>query len=123
MSLTTIRADLAAALSTDAFPVHDHMPERVMAPCGLIGAADPYVVHAAELGDAHIISHEVWLVAGGKGSNDAKTERLDELIEHALGALPDEWTADSVTAPFIAQLNDSLYLAVRLKVSALTTIN
>jgi hypothetical protein len=110
------KLDLAAAGVT----VLDYVPERVTPPVVIINAGTPYLVPSS-IGAEYVLSLELVLVAQ-TATNKTATEKLDELLEQVILALPPYARMIQAGQPYNLQTNNTEYLAVSVQTDLQITI-
>ena len=122
--LAAARAALAAALTPKVGAVYTTLPSRFTPPAVLLEPDDPYITTAGRpfrYGDLH---QQVTVIVR-PGDNVAQLRALESVVENALDAIHaagNDWTVQSVSAPFDLQVGQAVYLAARLAVTLPTRI-
>lgn len=117
--ITTAKAQFAAALDTAGLRVLDYVPERITPPIVIVNVSSPYIV-ANNFGEFDV-NLEIVAVAA-TATNKQATEKLDELIQDVLNALPNFAQFKSVNQPYNLQTNNAEYLAANIYVAIQITI-
>lgn len=113
-TLQQIREDLAFSLEEVGINTKSFLPERIMPPVAVISASDPYIEQGITA-CLFKVSLTVTIVAS-KAVNSNETDNLDSMIERAIMATGD-WFIDSVSAPFVLEVNNANYLASKVSLS------
>lgn len=113
-TLTTSRAELAAALEAAGIPAKDHLPERITPPVAVLTAGDPWL-EPANLYGHHTVRWVVTVVVP-TGTNEHTAAQLDQLTTAALPAMVDAGPGWDVTVgrPYPLTAGGATYLAVDL---------
>lgn len=119
-AITTDKATLTADLVAAGLKVLDYVPERITPPIVIVNSASPYLVPSS-LKNQYTLNLELVLVAA-TASNKTATEKLDELIEDTLQAIPSYARAIQVNAPYNMQTNNAEYLAANISIDLQITI-
>ena len=123
MRLSEVAASVAEDLTGAGLKTTDHVPAKVVPPVVIISTGDPYVEQENDStfsGDTFVVHLELYLVVG-TATNSAATNALNEMIEKVIFNLGD-WHIDSVTPPFMAPHNDSVYLSAKVSITNTITI-
>lgn len=110
------KLDLAAAGVT----VLDYVPERITPPIVIINPTAPYLVPSS-IGAEYTLGLELVLVSE-KATNKTATEKLDELLEQVILALPGYARMLQAGQPYNLQTNNTEYLAVSVQTDLQITI-
>ena len=115
--LSTLREGVAAALTEAGLNGMDYVGERTVPPLAAVVPDAPYV--QAPEGATPFGHYDVRiqvLLVGGKGTNQANADDLDDRIERALVALSDEYDVTEVSQPAEVQINGSAYVGAVLSI-------
>ena len=118
--ITLSKAELKLDLQTAGLNVLDYVPERIVPPIVIINSASPYLTPNT-LGNEYLMSLELVCIAA-TATNKQATEKLDELIEDVLKALPRYARMIRVNEPYQMQTNNAEYLAVNVSIELEITI-
>lgn len=118
--ITTAKAQFEAALTAAGLKVKAYIPERITPPIVVIVSGSPYLTPAS-ISAEYSLNLEIMAVAQ-TATNEQATEKLDELIQDVLQALPGYARLTSVGQPYIQQTNNAEYLAASLAVEIRITI-
>jgi hypothetical protein len=118
--ITLSKAELKLDLQTAGLNVLDYVPERIVPPIVIINSASPYLTPST-LGNEYIMSLELVCIAA-TATNKQATEKLDELIEDVLKALPRYARMTRVNEPYQMQTNNAEYLSVNINLEIEITI-
>lgn len=119
-AITTDKATLTADLVAAGLKVLDYVPERITPPIVIVNSASPYLIPSS-LKNQYTLNLELVLVAA-TASNKTATEKLDELIEDTLQAVPSYARVIQVNAPYNMQTNNAEYLAANISLDLQITI-
>lgn len=114
MALSQVRKDLEDQLDEAGLHAFSYLPERIQPPTVLISAGSPYLSPGPTYCD-FTVNLTATLVAA-KATNLVETDELDQMIETFLLAT-DKYNIDAVEAPFSLEINNAVYLAVKINVS------
>jgi hypothetical protein len=118
--ITLSKAELKLDLQTAGLNVQDFVPERIVPPIVIINSASPYLTPNT-LGNEFLMNLELVAVAA-TATNKQATEKLDELIEDCIKALPRYARLVRVNEPYNMQTNNAEYLAVNISIELEITI-
>ena len=118
--ITTAKQQFAAALALAGITVMDTVPERFVPPVAVINFGSPYL-QAASIGSEYLLGIELVLVAQ-TATNKQATEKLDELIQDCINALPHYARMTNVGQPYNLQTNNAEYLATNMLLNLRITI-
>lgn len=116
--LTQLRTDVVDALTEAGIKAEEYTAEVVTVPAAFVIPAEPYL---SGPGDGtpfgHRDVHLQVLIVGGKGTNRAAAQYVDDALVTVLGVLDDgDWDVTEVSAPGQIQLNGNAYLGVVLSI-------
>lgn len=116
LSKSELKLDLVAA----GLNVLEYVPERIVPPIVIINTASPYLTPSS-IGTEYIMGLELVCIAAN-ATNKQATEKLDELIESVLLALPRYARMIRVNEPYQMQTNNAEYLSVNISIEIEITI-
>jgi hypothetical protein len=118
--ITLSKSELKLDLVSEGLNVLDYVPERIVPPIVIINSASPYLTPST-IGKEYIMSLELVCIAA-TATNKQATEKLDELIENVLLALPRYARMTRVNEPYQMQTNNAEYLSVNINIEIEITI-
>lgn len=118
--ITLAKAEFKLDLDNAGLNVLDYVPERIVPPIVILNSASPYLT-PNDLGKEYTLNLELVMVAA-TATNKQATEKLDELIEDVLNALPRYARLLRVNAPYNLQTGNAEYLAANASVELEITI-
>jgi hypothetical protein len=118
--ITLARAEFKLDLDNAGLNVLDYVPERIVPPIVIINSASPYLT-PSDLSKEYTLSLEVVMIAA-TATNKQATEKLDELIEDVVNAMPRYARLLRVNAPYNLQTGNAEYLAANASVELEITI-
>ena len=98
----------------------DYVPERITPPIVIINSGVPYL-RPSSIGSEYTLNLELVLVAA-QATNKMATEKLDELLEQTILALPGYARMLQAGQPYNLQTNNTEYLAVSVNTDVQITI-
>jgi len=118
--ITASKIEFSLVLDAAGIKVSEFIPERFVPPIVIIAAGSTYIT-ASSISSEYILGLELNAVAA-TAVNKQATEKLDELIQDVINALPQYCKLVSVAQPFSLQANNAEYLAATLAVELRITI-
>lgn len=118
--ITAAKVEFKLDLSAAGINVQDYVPERITPPIVIINIGSPYL-EPSSLGKEYSMNLELVCVAA-TATNKMATEKLDELLESVINALPGYARMISAGQPFNLQTNNTEYLAVSVQTDVRITI-
>ena len=118
--ITASKIEFSLVLDAAGIKVSEYIPERFVPPIVIIAAGSTYLT-SASVGSEYILGLELNAVAA-TAVNKQATEKLDELIQDVINALPAYAKLVSVAQPFSLQANNAEYLAATLSVELRITL-
>lgn len=118
--ITLSKAELKLDLQTAGLNVLDYVPERIVPPIVIINSASPYITPST-IGNEYIVSLELVCIAA-TATNKQATEKLDELIQNVLRAIPRYARMTRVNEPYQMQTNNAEYLSANVNIEIEITI-
>ena len=118
--ITAAKAEFKLDLVAEGLNVLDYVPERITPPIIVINAGIPYL-RPNNLSHDFTLNLELVCVAA-TATNKTATEKLDELIEAAINALPGYSRLVQVGQPFNLQTNNTEYIAATIQTDVSITI-
>jgi hypothetical protein len=118
--ITAAKVEFKLDLSAAGINVQDYVPERITPPIVIINIGSPYLAPSS-LGKEYNMNLELVCVAA-QATNKMATEKLDELLEAVINALPGYARMISAGQPFNLQTNNTEYLAVSVQTDVRITI-
>ena len=118
--ITAAKAEFKLDLVAGGLNVQDYVPERIVPPIVIINAGTPYL-RPSTIGSEYTMNLELVCVAS-QATNKMATEKLDELLETVINALPGYARMISAGQPFNLQTNNTEYLAVSVNTDVQITI-
>lgn len=118
--ITAAKVEFKLDLVAGGLNVMDYVPERITPPIVIINSGVPYL-RPASLGSEYILNLELVLVAA-QATNKMATEKLDELLETTILALPGYAQMLQAGQPYNLQTNNTEYLAVSIQTDVRITI-
>lgn len=94
---------------------YTYLPERPVAPCAILGSDNPFITMDGDYNPEFTVNWRLQIIAG-HGTNQKKTENIDELIVDVLTAL---WEIEDisdieVSAPFEETINGAASMSATL---------
>lgn len=118
--ITLAKAEFKLDLTAAGLNVLDYVPERIVPPIVIVNSASPYLT-PSDLGKEYILSLEAIMIAA-TATNQQATEKLDELIEALVTAMPRYARLLRVNAPYNLQTGNAEYLAANASIELEITI-
>lgn len=118
--ITTSKVQLKDALTAQNIEVLEYIPERIVPPIVVINNGQPYLVPES-IKSEYILALELNCIAE-TATNEVASEKLDELIESVLNALPSYARLLRVGKPYELAVNNAAYLAADISVNLSITI-
>lgn len=118
--ITAAKLEFKLDLVAGGLIVSDFVPERITPPIVIINAGTPYL-RPSTIGNEYVLNLELVCVAA-TASNKLATERLDELLESVINAMPGYARVISAGQPFNLQTNNTEYLAASVQTDLQITI-
>lgn len=118
--ITAAKVEFKLDLTAGGLIVSDFVPERITPPIVIINAGTPYLTPST-IGNEYVLNLELVCVAA-TATNKLATERLDELLETVINAMPGYARVISAGQPFNLQTNNTEYLAVSVQTDLQITI-
>jgi hypothetical protein len=94
---------------------YTYLPERPIAPCAILGSDNPFITLDGDYNPEFTVNWRLQVIAG-HGTNQKKTENIDELIIDVLTAM---WSIEDisdieVSAPFEETINGAVAMSATL---------
>lgn len=118
--ITLAKVELKLDLEAAGLKVLDYVPERIVPPIVIVNARSPYLA-VSDLSNEYYLNVDLVLIAA-TATNKQSTEKLDELIEAVIKALPPYARMLPTGAPYNLQTNNAEYLAVNVPLELEITI-
>lgn len=118
--ITAAKVEFKLDLVAGGLNVQDYVPERIVPPIVIINSGVPYL-RPSSIGSEYTLNLELVCVAA-QATNKQATEKLDELLETVINALPGYARMISAGQPFNLQTNNTEYLAVSVQTDVQITI-
>ncbi len=118
--ITAAKVEFKLDLVAGGLNVQDYVPERIVPPIVIINSGVPYL-RPSSLSSEYTLNLELVCVAA-QATNKQATEKLDELLEAVINALPGYARMISAGQPFNLQTNNTEYLAVSVQTDVQITI-
>lgn len=118
--ITLAKEQFKDYLVSAGYRVSEFIPERITPPVIVIASGSPYL-EPASIASEYLMNLEITLVAA-TATNKVATEKLDEMIEGVLNALPAFARLKNVATPQILTVNNADYLAADLVLDLRITI-
>lgn len=118
--ITAAKLEFKLDLVAGGLNVSDYVPERITPPIVIINSGTPYL-RPSSIGREYILNLELVCVAA-TATNKMATEKLDELLEQVINALPGYARMITAGQPFNLQTNNTEYLAVSVQTDLQITI-
>jgi hypothetical protein len=118
--ITVSKVELKLDLEAAGLKVLDYVPERITPAIVIINARNPYLA-VSSLSNEYYLNLELVLIAAN-ATNKQATEKLDELLEQVVRALPAYARMLPTGAPYNLQTNNAEYLAANVPIELEITI-
>jgi hypothetical protein len=118
--ITAAKIEFKLDLVAGGLNVQDYVPERITPPIVIINSGVPYL-RPDSLSREYVLNLELVCVAA-QATNKMATEKLDELLEAVINALPGYARMIQAGQPFNLQTNNTEYLAVSVQTDVRITI-
>jgi len=118
--ITLAKVELKLDLEAAGIKVLDYVPERIVPPIVILNARNPYLA-VSDLAKEFYLNLDLVLIAA-TATNKMQTEKLDELLEKVVKALPSYARMLPTGAPYNLQTNNAEYLAVNVPLELEITI-
>lgn len=118
--ITAAKVEFKLDLTAAGIKVMDYVPERIVPPIVIINSGVPYL-RPSSLSREYTLNLELVCVAA-QATNKQATEKLDELLENVINALPGYARMIQAGQPFNLQTNNTEYLAVSVQTDVQITI-
>jgi hypothetical protein len=117
-SISEVRADLAAALTSIGASVYDSVPEAIIPPACVIIAGSPYLESTLISKSSVSVKINFTITAAvAYNSNPGALDNLEKLVIQILGVMPNGYVVGDVQRPTITNINTSSILIADLAVS------
>lgn len=118
--ITAAKVEFKLDLQAAGLKVSDFVPERITPPIVIINNGTPYL-QPSSLSKEYTLNLELICVAA-TATNKMATEKVDELLEAVINALPGYARMLSAGQPYNLQTNNTEYLAVSVLTDLQITI-
>ena len=118
--ITLAKQEFQLDLDAEGINVLEYVPERIVPPIVIINVASNYLTPNS-LSKEYEMNLELVAVAA-TATNKQATEKLDELIEAVILALPAYAQLLRVASPYNLQTNNAEYLAANIYITLQITI-
>lgn len=118
--ITLAKQEFQLDLDAAGINVLEYVPERIVPPIVIINVASNYLTPSS-LSKEYEMNLELVAVAA-TATNKQATEKLDELLESVILALPAYAQLLRVASPYNLQTNNAEYLAANLYITLQITI-
>lgn len=118
--ITAAKVEFKLDLVAAGLNVLEYVPERITPPIVILNARNPYL-SVSSLGREYFLAVELVLVAA-TATNKVATEKLDELLEAVVLALPAYARMLPTGTPYEMQTNNASYLALNIPIELEITI-
>jgi len=118
--ITTAKEQFRDALVDAGLDAVEYIPERVVPPLVVINSGNPFLVPET-IGSEYTMSLELVLVAA-TATNETATEKLEDLIEATLNAMPAFARVVRVEKPYALATGNAEYLSTTVAVEISITI-
>lgn len=106
--ITLAKQQFSDVLDLAGIRILSYVPERVTPPIVIINSGSPYLT-ADSISNEYLLGLELVCVAS-TATNKQASEKLDELIQDVLSALPHYAHLTSVGQPYLWAVNNAEYL-------------
>jgi hypothetical protein len=114
------KVELKDALISAGVDIMEYVPERVIPPVVLMQGSSNYIVPET-IGNEYVVNLTLTMVSQ-TAMNEQSTEKLDELIEQTIKALPSFARFLRVNQPYSLAYNNTEYLSANMEVELSITI-
>jgi len=118
--ITAAKVEFKLDLTAAGLKVLDYVPERIVPPIVIINNGTPYL-QPSSLSREYTLNLELVCVAA-QATNKQATEKVDELLEAVINALPGYARMVNAGQPYNLQTNNTEYLAVSVQTDVQITI-
>lgn len=118
--ITLAKQQFSDVLDLAGIRILSYVPERVTPPIVIVNSGSPYLT-ADSIDSEFILSLELVCVAS-TATNKQASEKLDELIQDVIGALPQYAKLGSVGQPYLWAVNNAEYLTSSISVDLRITL-
>ena len=118
--ITAAKVEFKLDLTAAGINVMDYVPERIVPPIVIINNGTPYL-QPSSIGKEYVLSLELVCVAAS-ATNKVASEKVDELLESVINALPGYARMISAGQPYNLQTNNTEYLAASILTDLQITI-
>ena len=118
--ITLAKQQFSDVLDTAGIRILSYVPERVTPPIVIVNSGSPYLT-ADSIDNEFILSLELVCIAA-TATNKQASEKLDELIQDVIGALPQYAKLGSVGQPYLWATNNAEYLTSSISVDLRITL-
>jgi hypothetical protein len=118
--ITAAKVEFKLDLTAGGIKVLDYIPERITPPIVIINNGSPYL-QPSSIGSEYTLNLELVCVAA-TATNKMASEKLDELLESVINALPGYARMITASTPYNLQTNNTEYLAVSVQTDLQITI-
>jgi len=108
------------ALTAAGIDIKEYVPERVIPPVVLMQGGGTYIVPET-IGNEYTLGITLTMISA-TAMNEISTEKLDELIEQTLKALPSYARMVRVAKPYSVAVNNTEYLSADMELELSITI-
>lgn len=107
--ITLAKQQFATVMDTADIRILPYVPERITPPIVIINSGTPYLT-ADSISNEYLLGLELVCVAA-TATNKQASEKLDELIQNVLNALPHYAQLTNVGQPYLWAVNNAEYLS------------
>ena len=118
--ITAAKIEFKLDLTAAGLNVVDYVPERIVPPIVIINNGTPYL-QPSSLSREYTLNLELVCVAS-QATNKQASEKLDELLQNVINALPGYARMVNAGQPYNLQTNNTEYLAVSVQTDVQITI-
>lgn len=120
-TLSEVRTEVTDQLADAGIKAVEYIPARLAPPVVVISAGNPYVENGLNKTFKDVLVRLEFRVVAETATNEKATDSLDGMICDTLLALSN-WDMETVSQPFGYEVNNAVYLAADVVMTASITI-
>ena len=118
--INTAKVQFKDAVSATGIDIKEYIPERIIPPIVLMSGSATYIVPET-IGNEYTVGIILTMISA-TAMNEQSTEKLDELIEQTIQALPPFARMVRVAKPYAVAVNNTEYLSADMELELSITI-
>lgn len=118
--INTAKLQFKDAVAATGIDIREYIPERVIPPIVLMTGGGTYIVPET-IGNEYTVGIVLTMISA-TAMNEQSTEKLDDLIEQTIMALPSFARMVRVAKPYSVSINNAEYLSADMEIEISITI-